>query len=189
MDVDLSVGYFGAGLGENVREAYNFLANNHNPGDEIIFFGFSRGAYTARACAGLVANVGVCKDIHMSRFWEMYSIYRTKPHGTPTEWGKQNDLVADKLEAEMKSKDWITISEGEKRLAPYIVRKGAGAGWLAYCEKQIDIKIVGVFDTVGSPGYPANIFKDVSAWNLAYQYHDTNIHPSESDSTTSHLIH
>ena len=39
----------GAGLAENVCEAYNFVVNNYSPGDEIYVFGFSRGAYTARA--------------------------------------------------------------------------------------------------------------------------------------------
>ena len=39
----------GAGLAENVCEAYNFVVNNYSAGDEIYVFGFSRGAYTARA--------------------------------------------------------------------------------------------------------------------------------------------
>jgi len=188
VDANLLVGYFGAGLDENVCEAYNFLANNYSPGDEVFFFGFSRGAYTARACAGLVAKVGICKDIQMSRFWEMYSIYKTKDHDTPieaTDWGKQNDVVADKTDGEMRPEDWITISNGDKRMAPYVVRKGVGAGWLAYCQKPVDIKIVGVFDTVGSLGYPVNIFTDVIAWNKAYQFHDTDIHPGNLQYSTS----
>lgn len=39
----------GAGLAENVCEAYNFVVNNWTDGDELYIFGFSRGAYTARA--------------------------------------------------------------------------------------------------------------------------------------------
>lgn len=70
-DGNILVGYSGSGLDENVCEAYSFLASNYCPGDEVFFFGFSWGAYTTRACAGLVANVGLCKDIQMSRFWEM----------------------------------------------------------------------------------------------------------------------
>ncbi|KAG6988492.1 hypothetical protein G7Y79_00072g097540 [Physcia stellaris] len=172
-------GYFGSGLDENVCEAYNFLANNYCDGDEVFFFGFSRGAYTARACAGLVANVGLCKDIQMSRFWEMYTVYKSKPRETPigdTEWGKKNDAIATKDDKYMKPEDWITISKGDKTMAPYAVRKGAGAGWLEFCKKPV-IKIVGVFDTVGSLGYPVNIFVDLSKWNEAYQFHDTDIHP------------
>src|SRR4051794_25554444 len=42
-------GGFGAGFEENVEEALEFLAHNHQPGDEVFIFGFSRGAATARA--------------------------------------------------------------------------------------------------------------------------------------------
>ena len=177
-------GWFGSGLDENVCEAYNFLANNFNPGDEVFFFGFSRGAYTARACAGLVANVGICKDIQMSRFWEMYTIYRTRSREVPienTEWGKQNHEIAVKSDNDIRPEDLITISEGDEKLAPYKVRKGAGAEWLAYCNKPV-IKVVGVFDTVGSLGYPVNILVDVTKWNKAYQFHDTDIHPGKDAS-------
>lgn len=114
----------------------------------------------------------------------MYSIYKTKPRGTPiedTEWGKDNPTIAEKSEKDVKPEDTITILEGDQKIAPYVVRKGAGAGWLAYCQKPV-IKVVGVFDTVGSLGYPKNIFVDVTAWNEAYQFHDTDIHPGKKSS-------
>jgi len=47
------------GLAENVREGYDFVATNYEEGDELFFFGFSRGAFTARAIAGLIGEVGV----------------------------------------------------------------------------------------------------------------------------------
>src|SRR2546422_909704 len=37
-------GVFGFGLSRDVRDAYRFLVANFDPGDEIFFFGFSRGA-------------------------------------------------------------------------------------------------------------------------------------------------
>ncbi len=53
-------GVFGVGLGRNVRELYAFLCRNHaSPQDEIFLFGFSRGAFTARIVAGLIAHQGV----------------------------------------------------------------------------------------------------------------------------------
>src|SRR5581483_4791802 len=42
-------GGWGAGFEENVEEALEFLAHNHEPGDEVFVFGFSRGAATAQA--------------------------------------------------------------------------------------------------------------------------------------------
>jgi len=38
---------------------YGFLATNYEEGDEIFFFGFSRGAFTARAICGIVCNLGL----------------------------------------------------------------------------------------------------------------------------------
>ena len=52
---------FGSGMRENLEQAYTFLINNWNPGDKIYLFGFSRGAYTARAVAGLLRTVGVMR--------------------------------------------------------------------------------------------------------------------------------
>jgi hypothetical protein len=52
-------GAFGLGLFGNVLAGYRFLALNYEPGDEIFVLGFSRGAYTARSLAGMVAGVGL----------------------------------------------------------------------------------------------------------------------------------
>lgn len=41
-------GAFGAGFESNVERALNFITLNHEPGDEVFLFGFSRGAATAR---------------------------------------------------------------------------------------------------------------------------------------------
>ena len=42
-------GAWGAGFEGNVEDALHFLALNHEQGDEVFIFGFSRGAATARA--------------------------------------------------------------------------------------------------------------------------------------------
>lgn len=44
-------GMQGLGLTSNVREAYGFICNNYDYGDEIYISGFSRGASTARSVA------------------------------------------------------------------------------------------------------------------------------------------
>jgi len=49
----------GAGIAENIREAYGFLVNNYLPGDFIYLIGFSRGAFTARSVGGLLGNFGL----------------------------------------------------------------------------------------------------------------------------------
>lgn len=52
-------GAFGYGLSRNVVAGYRDLALNYEPDDEIYVFGFSRGAYTARSVAGMIASVGL----------------------------------------------------------------------------------------------------------------------------------
>lgn len=50
---------FGAGLLANVGDAYRYLMNVYEGGDQIYLFGFSRGAYTARALAGVLHMFGL----------------------------------------------------------------------------------------------------------------------------------
>lgn len=78
-------GAFGAGLSANVLDAYRFLVNNYEDGDELWFFGFSRGAYTARSVAGLVRNCGILRPENLDRLDEAYALYRARsesPRGT-----------------------------------------------------------------------------------------------------------
>jgi uncharacterized protein (DUF2235 family) len=52
---------FGAGLMSNVGDAYRYLMNLYNQDDDIYVFGFSRGAYTARALAGVLHMYGLLR--------------------------------------------------------------------------------------------------------------------------------
>jgi len=49
----------GAGIESDIRDAYVFLADYFTPGDRVFLFGFSRGAYTVRALAGLLRMYGL----------------------------------------------------------------------------------------------------------------------------------
>jgi len=51
----------GAGLDDNVLDAYRFLATVYEPGDRVYLFGFSRGAYTVRELAGFLHMVGLLR--------------------------------------------------------------------------------------------------------------------------------
>ncbi|KAL4987963.1 hypothetical protein BDW68DRAFT_100958 [Aspergillus falconensis] len=71
-------GVTGVGLSANVRAAYGFLADNYADGDKIYFFGFSRGAYTARAVAGLVCQWGLLTPRGMDNFSNVYDDFYGK---------------------------------------------------------------------------------------------------------------
>jgi uncharacterized protein (DUF2235 family) len=69
-------GGFGVGLSRNVQESYRFLVDHYEPGDKLYFFGFSRGAFTARSTVGLVRNSGILWPEHRHRIKEAYGLYR-----------------------------------------------------------------------------------------------------------------
>lgn len=52
----------GFGIKDNIEEAYTWLARHYEPGDQLYVFGFSRGAYTARALTGMLATVGLLRS-------------------------------------------------------------------------------------------------------------------------------
>ena len=52
---------YGAGLRENLGDAYLWLMRTWKPGDRIFIFGFSRGAFTARALTGMLRLIGLMR--------------------------------------------------------------------------------------------------------------------------------
>ncbi|GFF42746.1 uncharacterized protein YEL023C [Aspergillus udagawae] len=83
-------GVAGLGVSANVRAAYGFLADNYSEGDKIYFFGFSRGAYTARAVAGLVCQWGLLTPRGMDNFALVYDdFYNQKIDGYSAEQRKR----------------------------------------------------------------------------------------------------
>jgi uncharacterized protein (DUF2235 family) len=73
-------GVLGRGRRNNVKRAYAFLSLNYEPGDEIYIFGFSRGAYTARALAGVIGASGIVKKEEYEKFEVAWNFYRVPPH-------------------------------------------------------------------------------------------------------------
>ncbi|MDR3662663.1 MAG: DUF2235 domain-containing protein [Mycobacterium sp.] len=71
-------GMFGYGLGRDVRDTYRFLVQNFEQGDELFFFGFSRGAYTARSTVGFVRNAGILRPENADRINDAYDLYRDR---------------------------------------------------------------------------------------------------------------
>jgi uncharacterized protein (DUF2235 family) len=54
--LDLAIAWL---LSDHVTDAYRFLMRYYQEGDSIFIFGFSRGAYTARAVAAMLYKVGL----------------------------------------------------------------------------------------------------------------------------------
>jgi uncharacterized protein (DUF2235 family) len=146
----VAAGAVGAGLMENVREAYGFIVHNWQPGDEIYLFGFSRGAYTARSVSGLISEFGLLTKRGMDGIQYVLDAYRENKLSDPATF--QN-----------------LTSKYERSAA------------------NVPVKVVGVWDTVGSLGIPdiyiagwkpPGITAILNAVDENYQFADTNLHPN-----------
>jgi uncharacterized protein (DUF2235 family) len=72
-------GAFGLGLYQKIKNGYTRIAHLYEPGDELFLFGFSRGAYTARSLAGMIAICGLPeKSFDDSLVETAFSAYRDK---------------------------------------------------------------------------------------------------------------
>lgn len=75
-------GTMGEGLFQKVQDGYEFLSYVYDPGDQIYLFGFSRGAYTARSLAGMLAAFGVpMKNLDNMTVRSVFSAYRERDAG------------------------------------------------------------------------------------------------------------
>ena len=54
----------GIGVFDRVASAYRFVMATYEPGDRLFVFGFSRGAYIARALAGVIAKIGLLDPLN-----------------------------------------------------------------------------------------------------------------------------
>ncbi|EWG37758.1 hypothetical protein FVEG_01253 [Fusarium verticillioides 7600] len=135
----------GAGIGfvGNVIEAYNFIVLNYNIGDEIFCFGFSRGAYTARAVAGLITDIGIVCPKDLQDFPDLYALYQKNPDG----------FHFRKSQAYM---EWVNgvPSKKEANGGSQIQSQWDSPPHHDAPESSRFVKVVGVFDTVGSLGIP-----------------------------------
>lgn len=134
-------GLFGAGLKSNVKRGLTFLALNYEAGDEIYIFGFSRGAYTARALAGVIGTAGIPLDIsNMETHWNIYQqMAKLRPsYRLPKDSPKRK--AAD---------DAINLLR--KELVKYSRNTNDDETELV----DVPLACVGVWDTVGAYGIPS----------------------------------
>jgi uncharacterized protein (DUF2235 family) len=75
----LTAGAFGDGLFQKIKDGYTKIAHVYEEGDEIFLFGFSRGAYTARSLAGMIAVCGLpTGDFDDDLVNDAFQAYRNK---------------------------------------------------------------------------------------------------------------
>ena len=136
--IKLMGGAFGAGTISRIVRGYTFISRNYQPGDQITIVGFSRGAYTARALAGLIANQGLLNTPITSdksyayrcgaQAWYRYRKSSLKNRFSLAHLGEiVADLPAFLSQGSLTDTDFVPVDA---------------------------ITAVGVFDTVGAMGFP-----------------------------------
>jgi hypothetical protein len=123
-------GAVGLGLKKIIQDAYRFVVADYEPGDEIYIFGFSRGAYAARALAGLIGASGIQRREDSQEFEVAWSHYRVAPSA--------------------RRQPQTASSSDQKTIADY----KALAARQAFHDTRT-VHCVAVWDTVGSYGIPA----------------------------------
>ncbi|EIN12817.1 hypothetical protein PUNSTDRAFT_61007 [Punctularia strigosozonata HHB-11173 SS5] len=63
-------------LDTHVTDGYQFIMRNYRPGDRICLFGFSRGAYIARALAGFLYKTGLLPRDNFEQVTFAYRLYK-----------------------------------------------------------------------------------------------------------------
>jgi uncharacterized protein (DUF2235 family) len=71
-------GTTGRGMEKNIQDGYRFIVQNYDPGDEIFLFGFSRGAYTVRALAGMLNKCGILSRTRASEIPRAFDFYKRR---------------------------------------------------------------------------------------------------------------
>jgi len=122
---------FGKGLKRNVLHFYEFLCRTYSSGDEIFAFGFSRGAFAIHTLVGMVADQGLVRfenevDLHRNAK-AAYKAYRL---------GRKNNT---------------SVSLASLNLFRRILGRKL---YLRSDNRQIDIRFVGLWDTVAAYGLP-----------------------------------
>jgi uncharacterized protein (DUF2235 family) len=158
-------GATGIGVPSNVRTLYRFLCWNWQPGDEIYIFGFSRGSFTARTLAALIATQGLVPatidDVPVSHeemqrnaiaAWRAYR-RQTVPwcKSLPTIWLARivRDIVLAVCHFILRHRSYSKVRKKMDN------------------ERQnVRIKFLGLFDTVEAFGVPVEELRTAIDWAI-----------------------
>ncbi|KAL8711251.1 MAG: hypothetical protein Q9220_004396 [cf. Caloplaca sp. 1 TL-2023] len=113
----------GTSFDHHVIAGYRFVMRYHEPHDKIFIFGFSRGAFTARFLARMIATIGLMSKGNEEMVPFAYRIYQ---------------------EYEMGIGPYKTAQQHEHFMQNFKT---------TFCRKKVKAHFLGLFDTVNSVGY------------------------------------
>lgn len=140
----LTGGALGYGMKSRILEGYMFLARYYNPGDQIYIFGFSRGAFQARALAGIISYNGLPKFTKGNKtesHKELLKLLRTQ---------SENIWKLSKDKNDYTDEEWLSWKADAPPPFAKEIKEKHNIDTLA-----VKIKFLGIWDTV-----PGSSFKD-----------------------------
>lgn len=173
----------GAGLSENIREAYAFLVSNYSEHDKlkhpdsIFLLGFSRGAFTARSIGGFIGAVGLLKKVAMPYFYEIFQDWANagNPKRAPRFFDTYYKLNPE-LEKVLPPKE---LTGKQDKINEYMQAYREILLSLSLTQ-EVNVKCIGVWDTVGALGIPINpilqrLLPFLPSFIREYRWFDTTI--------------
>jgi uncharacterized protein (DUF2235 family) len=155
-------GAFGWGLKRNVLNLYTGLVRIYDPGDRVYLFGFSRGAFTVRTLAGLIARGGILNwkllDTTDDMTKAVAQVYETYRKGYRTWLWRKLHLKSEddvKKDAEMAMQEFKASSKAH----------------------DVDIHFIGVWDTVDAVGGPFHISDLINTTIHRFKFPDRKLNP------------
>lgn len=128
-------GAFGFGLGRNVRQLYKELSRIYDEGDQIYLFGFSRGAFTVRSLAGMIATCGIIDAASIPEAGQLHA-------NVKREYRQYRRCYVTALQK--------LFGRKPARITPDIPRE-------KYRVRASRVRFVGVWDTVDAVGLPFHL--------------------------------
>jgi uncharacterized protein (DUF2235 family) len=155
-------GAFGFGIGNRIKEAYQFLSRYYDFDDRIYLFGFSRGALAARSLAGFVEAVGLLlrSAAHLEKVEEAYTLYES---------GK---------------------SPAQSELRNFLRRLTSQSTPNAENRTVLPIYFIGVWDTVAALGIPDGSPRSAAKFVARYtRHHQTELPPNVTHARHALALH
>lgn len=152
-------GALGWGLTDIIEDVYRNLVFAYEPGDEIMVFGFSRGAFAARSLVGLIRSCGICRRDKLADIPKAMARYRSRAKDTHPDHVETLKFRAD--------------------FAPHVIVNDVEEKWRRKQGMDADVERVavaylGVWDTVSALGLPA-ILPFADRFNAQYEFHDAKL--------------
>lgn len=162
--VRLLGGAFGHGVIARIVRGYTFISREYScPDDRIFLVGFSRGAYTVRALAGLICNKGLLR----------HGTYDPKDKAAAyrlgiSVWNAHRAQMADRQQPSLRERVLDTLAA-----LPGFAREPVAPEQLTPVPA---IDSVAVWDTVGALGIPVMDERTGERVDV-YRFADTVLHP------------